>query len=146
MYNYNGIVFRILAVGGIIFCIGLFLLILCLIKKPSTHLFKSILPSIAIIAFSLLYCGYMVYVLINPSIKLHTGYFSRQYRDPRVAPPLPVTFAYVFSNGDSLKPTFYLDNFSKKSIYSKNFDPNIMYKIYYEERTDIIIKVEEMSD
>lgn len=63
-----------------------------------------------------------------------------------MAPPLPFTDEYVFYNGEGKKQEYYLDVFSKKEIFPEGFELNQEYTIYFDEFTDVIVKVEKTND
>ena len=136
MYDLSGIFYRIKSVGGIVFIIaGIELICSRFWNKEKRHKKMAVVGAIGV-AFALVYSIVLWYGAINLEVGIHEGYISRIYRDSRVAPPLPFTMGYVFTNDEGLKPTFYLDIGSKKTIYNKEFD---------EKRTNIIVKVEELQ-
>lgn len=80
--------------------------------------------------------------MINyPSISVHEGFFIEERSEFHSF----FGMEYVFSNEDGLKPIFYLDIFSKKEIYPKEFVKDEMYRIFYEEKTEIIVWVEKIE-
>ena len=84
--------------------------------------------------------------IVNPKVESYTGYFVEEYRDSRVSPPLPYTFAYVFCDGSSNpKPIYHMDVFSKREIYPEDFIEGQWYTIYYVDLidSDAIVGVEE---
>lgn len=141
MYRLDGLLYRVFCVGGIILIVSV---ILSLLSKfwDKRRLNRSDLR-IAIfgIVLSLIYCGAYVYKIINPDILAYQGYFEEAYRDSRVAPPIPATYAYVFSNNES-KKAFYLDSFSKKNIIKQDFKKGDIYCVYYEKGSRIIVGIE----
>lgn len=52
---------------------------------------------------------------------------------------------YFYDNGGKHYKSFILDAVNKRDIYPESFDKGETYKIYYEERTNIIVKVEEIN-
>ena len=52
---------------------------------------------------------------------------------------------YCFSNEKGLKPVFNLDIWTKKEIYPKDFNKKQKYRIFYEEETDTIVRIEKME-
>ena len=52
---------------------------------------------------------------------------------------------FTFDGGENLNPSFELDAFSKKKIYSEDFEKESKYKIFYEKDTNIIVKVEKIK-
>ena len=141
MNNYSGIVYRIGAVAGPIFVLGLVLMFIAL-KSPLLKKKSEILFAVAVIVVSILLGGFYVYKSIHPTISYHKGYIVEVHRYSKA----PFTNAYVFSNGDDDKPIFYLDSFSKKDILPNEFLPGVEYQIFYEENTKIIVRVETCNE
>ncbi len=145
MYNLNGLIFRIWGVGGILFAFSLILLACSRFWNPLKCNKAELIAAVLGIAIALVYGGIYCKKIQNPSIISHEGYFEREYRDSTEAPPLPVTFAYVFSNNGQPKLTFYLDAFSRKKIFNCDFEKGVLYRIYYEESSHIIVNVEILN-
>lgn len=93
----DGIRYRIFSTGCIVGIMGLFLAIVSVVHDK-----KYLAASLLSLAFSLIYVTSYLYVLMNPLIIFFTGKFKESYRDSRIAPPLPVTRAYVFDIGEKL--------------------------------------------
>lgn len=140
MINLYGLWYRVIAVGGSFLLIGLTLLG---ISFGAKELSKKTTFLVAVLA--LLYgvgCfGFYGYHIANPKQKEYQGIFKREYRDSRIAPPLPFTTAYVFMSGE----TFYLDTFSKKAVFLNDFEEGKKYEIIFEEATNIILYVKEIE-
>ena len=49
---------------------------------------------------------------------------------------------YSFLDGEKISHSFYLDVLSKKDIFPEDFRKDSEYTIWYEERTEIIVRVE----
>ena len=79
---------------------------------------------------------------MNPRVLSFEGKLTEQYRDSRVAPPLPTTRAYVFDTGEKKKRTVYLDSFTRNK-YDEEIVVGREYTVCYEQRTKIILKLEE---
>ena len=144
MYNYAGLVYRIWGVSGILLLLGM---VCVLLEKPWIRGFniRDCKVGVVIIAFSV--CLSLVYLsrIISPNISSHTGVFVDYQRNSRVAPPLPVTYEYVFTNSEEKKKVFYLDSFSKSKIYPSEFESGQEYTIYYDRLTKIIVKVQNLK-
>lgn len=141
MYNFSGIIYRIWAVCGILFVLGM---LLFLMVKPWKNGFKTKDCKAAIIVMACAIFMGLVYTsrIIWPDVSSYTGDFIKSYGDSRVAPPLPFTSRYIFWNGEELKKSFYLDAFSKKEIFPYKFEEGKEYTIYFDEFTNVIVKVE----
>lgn len=141
MYRLDGLLYRVFCVGGIILIVSVILLLLSKFWDKRRLNRSDLRIAIFGIVLSLIYCGAYVYKIINPDILAYQGYFEEAYRDSRVAPPIPATYAYVFSNNES-KKTFYLDSFSKKNIIKQDFKKGDIYCVYYEKGSRIIVGIE----
>ncbi len=96
----------------------------------------------AALSFFVVYTSFHLYVRMNPRVLSFEGKLTEQYRDSRVAPPLPTTCAYVFNTGEKKKRTVYLDSFTRNK-YDEEIVVGREYTVYYEQRTKIILKFEE---
>lgn len=145
MYNISGIVYRIFAFALVILLLGVIVICMGKFWNKEKRKIKDIILGSGIIAFSIFLIIFYTYKAFNPTVKYHEGYLTSEYRDSTVAPPLPFTYAYVFSTNTGDKPIFYLDSFSKNVIFADDFSQDIKYRIYYEEDTHIILRVDEVS-
>ncbi len=144
MYCFSGIWFRMVACGGFFLLGGIAVLLLSKFWNASLFIKKKFYKGVVITLFAIGYILYYVFLLVSPSISCVTGHFVESLRDSRVAPPWPVTWAYVFDTGDALKQEYYIDSFSKRKIFpTEVLNSNFVYRIYYEERTKIILRIEE---
>ena len=141
MYRLDGLLYRVFCVGGIILIVSVILLLLSKFWDKRRLNRSDLRIAIFGIVLSLIYCGAYVYKIINPDILAYQGYFEEAYRDSRVAPPIPATYAYVFSFYES-KKAFYLDSFSKKNIIKQDFKKGDIYCVYYEKGSRIIVGIE----
>ena len=141
MYRLDGLLYRVFCVGGIILIVSVILLLLSKFWDKRRLNRSDLRIAIFGIVLSLIYCGAYVYKIINPDILAYQGYFEEAYRDSRVAPPIPATYAYVFSNNES-KKAFYLDSFSTKNIIKQDFKKGDIYCVYYEKGSRIIVGIE----
>ena len=83
--------------------------------------------------------------ILIPDVSSYTGEFIESHRNSRVAPPLPVTYEYVFWNSEGKRQVFYLDIFSKKELFPYEFVSDQKYTIYFDEFTNVITKVEAVE-
>ena len=144
MFNFSGVWYRIWGVCGAILLLGFFCI---LFQRPwaKNVKLKDCKLGLFIIAFAL--CLGVIYVcrIVFPDVSSYTGEFVESHRNSRVAPPLPITYEYVFWNGEEKKQVFYLDAFSKKEIFPYEFVSNQKYTIYFDEFTNVIVKVEAVE-
>lgn len=150
MYNYSGILYKLIAPCGMIFLGGIVILLLNNFweKKHDDFEKKKIRNACIILGVGVIASLFFLVDIVNPKVESYTGYFVREYRDSRVSPPLPYTFAYVFSD-DSSNPnqTYHIDIFSKEEIYPEDFIEGQWYTIYYVELIDsyTIVGVEKYA-
>lgn len=141
MFNYSGLLFRIWGVCGIVLLLG----VACvLFEKPWLKPFKIQNYKVGLIIIAFAVCLGVTYAskIINPDVLSYTGKFVETHRNSRVAPPLPVTYEYVFWNGEGKKIVVYLDTFSKKEIFPYEFEKGSEYTIYFDDFTNVIVKVD----
>lgn len=144
MYNFSGVWFRVWGVAGVCLLLGV---VCILLEKPWTKEFKIKDCKLGLFIIAYAVCLGLLYVsrIAFPNVSSYTGEFIDAHRDSRVAPPLPVTDEYVFWSGEGKKKGFYLDAFSKKEIYPYDFERGREYTIYFDEFTEVIIKVEAIE-
>lgn len=142
--NYSGIVYRIWAVAGVIVLLGAADLLVSGIRTKSFS--KSCFyAGVLVVLFGLGVAIYYANCWMNPKVDSVQGVFYEEYRNSRVAPPLPFTMEYTFSNADGALETFYLDVLSKKEIIPEGFQKGEEYLVSYEARSNIILGVELIS-
>lgn len=144
MYNFSGLLFRVWGVCGIIFLLGLFLL-LC--EKPwsATFTIKNCKFSLMLICVSLILSVFYISRIISPNILSYSGNFVKAQRNSRVAPPLPTTYEYIFNNGSGENQVFYLDVFSKNAWLVNDLIEGQEYMVYYDTFTKIILRIDILS-
>lgn len=144
MYNLDGLYYRLWGVCGFVALIG----ILCLgagflpgTKDKKGTIFAGVLSIVVSLGMSI----QCISIIRHPSIQIYEGHFVEQHRNSRVAPPLPVTYEYTFVSEDGKQTAFYLDLWSKDTIFPEDFEKDIEYQITYESQTQIIVGVESIS-
>lgn len=144
MYNFSGIVYRIWGVCGIILLVGL-IAILCTKLWMQDFSISKVKIDLLFIVFAI--CLGLVYSsrILIPDVSSYTGEFIESHRNSRVAPPLPVTYEYVFWDGEGKRQVFYLDIFSKKEIFPYEFVSDQKYTIYFDDFTNVIVRVETVE-
>ena len=141
-YDLSGIVYRLWAVAGVLFFFGLLFLTISRFWNRAKIDGNRIVVGLCFIVIALAVGGKYMIAAAEPKIETYEGYFCESYRDSRVAPPLPFTNCYVFTNKTKPNPGFYLDTFSKRKIWPQGFRDNVLYRIHYESTSKIIVKVE----
>lgn len=141
MFNFSGILYRVWGVSGVVLLLG----VICIcIDRPWRNGFSLQKQRLGVILIAVSLGLAFIYGsrIISPSVSSYTGEFVESHRNSRVAPPLPLTYEYVFWNGSGKKPVFYLDTLSAEKIILWELEPGQMYTIFYDELTNIIVKVE----
>ena len=96
------------------------------------------------ILFSVLFIGltgYYMRIINNLEISVQEVTFVDENRES----PYLFRTEYCFINEKDKKELFYLDSFSKKKICPEGFIKGKKYRIYYEEKTDVIVKTEKLE-
>lgn len=142
MYDLSGIYYQLKSDILVFGVVGLLFII-------SSHFWiieKRNLKELAIGLICALLCigsmGYHLYIIRNLQVSVHEGFFLRENR----ANPSIFRMEYSFTNENGLKPIFYLDVFSKKTLYPEKMSKEIEYRIYYEEKTNIIVRIEKIEE
>ena len=102
---------------------------------------KDLKIGIIVVLCFICFTGFYAYAIADLKISMHEGVFIEERREN----PFLFRKEYCFSNEDGLKPVFCLDYFSKKEVYPEEFEKGIRYRIYYEKRTNIIVRVDKVE-
>lgn len=138
MYNLDGIFYQMQRLSMVYITVMLIFLISSRFWVKEKRKAKELVLGIVCMFLAIGTITYYLYVIRNPKISIHEGFFIEEHRENRSV----TRWEYVFTNDKGLKPVFYLDISSKKNIYPDDFETKNKYRIYFEERTDIIVKVE----
>lgn len=139
--NYSGITYRIWAEAGVIVLIGIGCLLASGIRTKSFSK-QCFWAGVLCVVYGLGTAVYYIVQLVSPDVASLHGVFYEEYRNSRVAPPLPFTMEYSFYDENNDSRVFYLDILSKKEIIPEGFLEDKEYIIYYETSTNIIVGVE----
>ena len=142
--NYSGIIYRIWAVAGAIILLGIGCLLVSGIRTKSFSK-QCFLAGVLCVVYGLGTAVYYIAQLVSLDVASLHGVFYEEYRNSRVAPPLPFTMEYSFYDENNDSQVFYLDVLSKKEIIPEGFEEDKEYTIYYETSTNIIVGVENHS-
>lgn len=141
MYDLSGLYYQ-MKTSGLVFGLVGILFIICsrfwILEKRNI---KELLIGVTCCLLCVCSLGYHLYVINDLKVSIHEGFFIEEHREN----PYLFRIEYCFSNEGGLKPLFYLDIFSKKNIYPNEFEEGAMYRIYYEQKTDVILKVEKLE-
>lgn len=108
---------------------------------PKKKNMKDLKIGIIVVLCFICFTGYYAYAIADLKISMHEGVFIEERREN----PFLFRKEYCFSNENGLKPVFCLDYFSKKEVYPEEFEKGIRYRIYYEKRTNIIVRVDKVE-
>lgn len=84
---------------------------------------------------------YCIGAILSPNILSHEGTLLAIHRTHHSWSSMD----YTFSNRDGLKPVLELDSFTRKKIYPQGLEEGKTYRVYYEARTKIMVKIEEID-
>lgn len=140
MYNFSGIVYRLWGVCGVLFLVGMFFILVD--KSARKKKMKSTLKTgiFGVIVSSVLGLYYLSRILF-PGVEVYTGELVQVYRNSRAAPPLPVTYEYIFSGEDGRKIGTYIDIFSRDKM-GLNLEVGTKYTVYYDEACKVIVRLD----
>lgn len=141
MYNFRGIYYQMKSSVMLFIVLGVVFLILSKCWNADKRSIKEMIIGVVCIVLAIVSVIYYSFIINNPKISVHEGYYVSENR----ANTHILKMEYCFSNGEDIKPIFYLDVLTKKKIYPQTFDVNQKYRIYYEEESFVIVKVEEIQ-
>lgn len=141
MYNLGGIYYEMKSNTVLLALCGIVSLLLSRCWNLEKRNMKEMAIGIVCALLAIGSIAYYSYIIQNPKLSIHEGYFFSEHRVNRHI----LKMEYSFTNEDGLKPVFYLDVFTKKEIFSEDFDSSQKYRIFYEEKTDMIVRVEKIN-
>lgn len=139
MYNFEGILYRVWGVGGFFVLLGIGCLLVSRINSVSVDK-GCVLAGILCIIWGIASAVYYGFCYFFPQVESVQCTFVEEYRDSRVAPPLPFTMEYTFQSEEGYTE-LYLDVLSKKNVLEENLILQKEYIVFYETRTEIIVGV-----
>ena len=154
-YDFSGIWYRIYTHVPYLFLagVGIFLAAFISIRKKQKNGHK-------IAAETIMYCligaaailgavalfGSHIKSISDLEVKSAECVFIEEYRDSRVAPPLPFTNRYIFREiGKSNSIIVYLDVFSAKKIIPEELIPGKIYTVWYSPEYKIIVQLKSQQ-
>ena len=141
MYNLSGLYYQMKTDTLVFGVVGLLFLVCSRFWILEKRNVKELLIGVICCFLCICSLGYHLYFINDLKVSIHEGIFIEEHREN----PYVFRMEYCFLNEGGLKPLFYLDIFSKKDIYPTEFEEDVMYRIYYEEKTDVIVKVEKLE-
>lgn len=141
MYNFGGIylemTIRIIIFGGA----GLLFLFTSHFWVAERRNLKELFTGILAIFLCICTIGYYAYIIPSMTVRVYEGAFLREHRSRKSL----IRKEYCFENENGLSPVFYLYNSTKEEIYPDEFRTDRKYRVYYEEREKIIVRIEEIG-
>lgn len=152
MYMLDGLEYRLKLYGIFFLTAGLLCVIISKFwrfnkndkskyQKKGSFDKKTLILGIVCFIISISSSGYYFYKIQNPEISVYEGVFIEEHRKGRNINLFNIKF--TFDGGENPNPSFELDAFSKKKIYNEDFEKTSKHKIFYEDDTNIIVKVEK---
>lgn len=141
-YNFSGLYYRLWGVCGPMLLLGVICIVL---RKPFSRPFqiKDHKVGVALVAFSLVLGLFYTSRICFPKVESYTGAFIQSNRNSRVAPPLPLTFEFLFWNGQGYKEVVYLDVLSIKNIFPEELVVGKEYQVISDKVTHVIVQIQE---
>lgn len=141
MYDLSGLYFQMKS-AAIVFGTGsLMFLIRSHFWVAEKRNFKELMIGILCSLLFVSFMGYYIYVINDLEISVQEITFVDENR----ASPYLFRTEYCFINEKDKKELFYLDSFSKKKICPEDFVKGKKYRIYYEEKRNVIVKAEKLE-
>lgn len=141
MYNLGGIYYQMKSNAVLFAILAVVFFVLSRFWNLEKRNMKEIIIGLVCIALAISSIIYYSIIINSPKILVYEGYYVSEHRVNTHI----LKMEYCFTNGEQIKPVFYLDGLTKKEIYPKNFETEQEYRIFYEEETDMIVKVEEIE-
>lgn len=141
MYNLSGLYYQMKSNALVFGVAGICFLLISRFWTKGRKNIKNFWIGVFFLAFCICSVGYHIYIINHLEISIHEGFFIEEHRES----PYLFRKEYCFSNEEGVKPLFELDIFSKKKIYPTEFKKGVKYKIYYETRKKIIVRVDEVE-
>jgi len=141
MYDLSGLYYQMKADALVFGLVGLLFLAFSRFWIFEKRNIKELLIGVICCFLCICSLGYHLYVINDLKVSIHEGAFIEEHREN----PYLFRMEYCFSNKGGTKPLFYLDIFSKKDIYPIRFEKDMVYRVFYEEKTDVIVKVEKIE-
>lgn len=146
MFNLDGIRFRLFACDFLCLFLGIFVLFSSKFWKPQQVIKRYFHGGCFVTITAILIIAYHLWILLDPHILSCTGTYLSYRSNSRVSPPWPFTISYTFDTGEEKKREFHLDIFSEKKIFPEDeLVYGNEYLIYYEEKTNIIVRIEPVD-
>lgn len=140
MYDLSGLYYEMIINGLIFGIVGLEFLFFSKFWMDEKNI-KDLMLGLFLIVLCISFLCYHSYVISDLEISVYEGIFIDENREN----PYLFRMEYCFGDKGKEKTLLYLDIFSKKKLYSDEFEKDVMYKIYYEEKTDVIVKIEKLE-
>lgn len=117
--NYSGITYRIWAEAGVIVLIGIGCLLASGIRTKSFSK-QCFWAGVLCVVYGLGTAVYYMVQLVSPDVASLHGVFYEEYRNSRVAPPLPFTMEYSFYDENNDAGCSTLISYPKEKSFLKD--------------------------
>lgn len=141
MYDLSGLYYQMKSDALCFGLVGILFLICSRFWMDKKRNKKDLVVGLISILLCVCSIGYHCYVIDNLEVGIHEGMLIREGRDN----PYLFRTEYCFSNSNGHKPIYYLDVFSKKVIYPEDLKKDITYRVYFEKKTEVILKIEKLE-
>jgi hypothetical protein len=137
----QGILVRLWCSCGLVVFIGAFcLLILWVEKEKKTEI---VVTGYLCILLGLGMGIWYSHALLNTKEQTVSGTFLYDQKKTDALPPLALCREYFFEIEQGETVGLYMDSYVKKQLYPNGFEAGMTYWITYEERTDLILEIED---
>lgn len=141
MYNLDGIYYYMEVQFLASLIVGILGIVFSLFSKwPKKEIRFSVVLGLLLIVLSVDRFVFYRRVLAEPKIEFFEGQYKKEYRSNDCVWAMD----YEFNEDDGTPRWVLLDNQTKKKIFPDEFEKGAKYKIYYEEETRIIVRVERL--
>ncbi len=145
MYDLSGLAYRMWSSLSL-FAAGVVLLLLCRRDPRKKHQRGTLILGIGAMILSVLFCGFYWLKVQNPQISSFDGTFCDSHS---VSHSHSLKHRFTFlpfpSHPDDREKYFYLDVRSKKEIFPDELVEGELYRIYYEETCNVIVRIDVLA-
>ena len=139
-YDFSGLWYTIWTDAAVTFILGLIVLIGCIVGALPSK--KWLLVAIVGMIIGFGYSAEYIIYINNPQIEMGEGILIAEHRRDLMA---PFTWEYTFEDSDGQRTSGYLDSFTRKKMLPERFIKGEKYRIYYEDQSNIIVKIEKLE-
>ena len=140
LYNFSGILYRMGIVCSVLVLLGI---VCILLERMPAKKWKKRADKMGwiMIAGSILLALFYASSIVFPDVSAYTGEFVGRHGNGKGF----MIKEYVFWTGEGTKKVLSMDIFSKQEIYPQEFVEGKEYRVYFDERTRIVVGVESIE-